>query len=172
MKAKSLLPGVIYTEDEEKQVHNLEEKLELYALMVSASSSIKNIFDKNQLYERNRALHKGSVVFVPDDRVDTAMLQSVALLTLATFLQPKALVKVAVEQALRIENVIEKLLKRVTSVASVNFRSLADGAETVEEKKKILIVNFIALLELLRNGGISVNQEIDGGEIQIQKLGE
>ena len=30
MKAKSLLPGVVYTEDEEKQVHDLEYKLDLY----------------------------------------------------------------------------------------------------------------------------------------------
>jgi chromatin segregation and condensation protein Rec8/ScpA/Scc1 (kleisin family) len=79
-------------------------------------------------------------------------------------------VKVAVEQALRIENVIEGLLKRVTSAGSFTLQSVASGAASLEEQKKILIVNFIALLELLRSGGIQANQNSDGGEIEIQKI--
>lgn len=170
MKAKSLLPNVEYTEDEEKQVHDLEAKLELYAIVARLSAGIRAIYDKNPIYNKQRSVHKGNIVFVPDERVDVAMLQSIAHLTLATFVQPKVLVKVAVEQALRIENVIEGLLKRVTSSGGFSLQSLADGVQSVEEKKKILIVNFIALLELLRNGGVSVNQDSEGGEIQIQKV--
>ena len=168
MKAKSLLPGVVYTEEEEKQVHDLEAKLELYALLTKFSSTIRGMYGKNVLYSRPRAAHAGAIVFVPDERVDQKMLQSIALLTLATFVQPKAMVKVAVEQALRIENVIEGLLKRVTSARNVTLQSLASGASTVEEKKKILIVNFIALLELLRSGGVVAQQNVDGGDIEIQ----
>ena len=97
-----------------------------------------------------------------------SMLQSIALLTLATFIQPKALVKVAVEQALRIENVIEGLLKRVSSAGSVTLQSMAGGASTVVEQKKLLIVNFIALLELLRSGGVRAEQNADGGDIEIR----
>lgn len=169
MKAKSLLPGVVYTEEEEKQVHDLENKLLLYALLTEASSKIKSIYGKAILYSRKAASQKDMHVFVPDARVDVTMLQSIALLTLATFIQPKALVKVAVEQALRIENVIEGLLKRVSAAGSVSLQSLAAGAVTLEEQKKILIVNFIALLELLRSGGISAEQHSDGGDIQIQQ---
>jgi segregation and condensation protein A len=170
MKAKSLLPGVVYTEEEEKQVHDLEQKLELYALLTSLSNTIRGMYAKGSLYSRPRATQKNASVFVPDERVDGKMLQSIALLTLATFIQPKALVKVAVEQALRIENVIEGLLKRVTSAGSFTLQSVASGAASLEEQKKILIVNFIALLELLRSGGVQANQNIDGGEIEIQKI--
>lgn len=169
MKAKSLLPGVVYTEEEEKQVHDLENKLLLYALLTEASLKIKGLYGTSMLYSRKPALQKDMRVFVPDARVDAVMLQSIALLTLATFIQPKALVKVAVEQALRIENVIEGLLKRVSAAGSVSLQSLASGAITLEEQKKILIVNFIALLELLRSGGISAEQHSDGGDIQIQQ---
>jgi segregation and condensation protein A len=167
MKAKSLLPGVVYTEEEEKQVHDLEEKLALYAVVASLSAKIKALYGKNKLYSRERTSRKGAILFVPDVRVDATLLQSVALLTLATFIQPKILVKVAVEQALRIENVIEGLLKRVSSAGSVTLQSMAGGASSLEEHKKILIVNFIALLELLRSGGIKAEQHVDGGEIQI-----
>lgn len=167
MKAKSLLPGVSYTEEEEKQVHDLEHKLELYALLTGACGRIRNIYQKTPLYSRERINYKGGSVFVPDPRVTGEMLQSIAQLTLATFVTPKQLVKVAVEAALRIENVIESMLNRVRTMQSVTLQSLADGAKTVEERKKLLIINFIALLELIRSGSIHAEQSTDGGDISI-----
>jgi segregation and condensation protein A len=166
MKAKSLLPGVVYTEEEEKQVHDLERKLELYALLIQASSVLRSQYLKTPLHARERISYKGGSVFVPDIRVTGVMLQSIALLTLASFTVPQVLVKVAVEQALRIENVIERLLERVRSMQSMTLQSLADGAVTIEERKKVLIVNFIALLELMRNGVIHATQ-LEGGDITI-----
>lgn len=167
MKAKSLLPGVVYTEEEEKQVHDLEHKLELYAMLAAASSGLRSCYMKNPLHTREHIVYRGGAVFVPDTRVDGIMLQSIALLTLASFVTPKQLVKVAVEQALRIENVIEKLLDRVRTMQSVTLQSLASGAETIQERKRLLIVNFIAMLELLRSGSINVQQHADGGDIHI-----
>lgn len=169
MKAKSLLPGVVYTEEEEKQVHDLEQKLELYAFLMSLCTNVKSLYGKNVLHSREQASRKNTVVFVPDTRVTGVMLQSIALLTLATFMSPKALVKVAVEQSLRIENVIEKLLERVSSMQSVRLQSLAGAVGSIEEKKKILIVNFIALLELLRSGSIRAEQS-GVGDIEMYKI--
>jgi segregation and condensation protein A len=167
MKAKSLLPGVVYTEEEEKQVHDLEAKLELYALLTKAASVLKGEYGKHARYSRPYFPNKSTPVFVPDNNVTPSVLQSVALLTLASYITPKALVKVAVEQALRIENVIEGLLTRVKNMQSVTLQSLADGVKTVEERKKVLIVNFIALLELLRTGALVAEQNSDGGDINI-----
>lgn len=165
MKAKSLLPGVVYTEEEEKQVHDLEHKLELYGILVGACSVVNSIYNKNPLHNREHIKYKGPSIFIPDKRVTSLMLSSIALATLASFATQKQLVKVAVEQALRIENVIEKLLERVKTMQVMTLQSLASGAKTIEEQKKILIVNFIAMLELLRSGSINAEQHTDGGEI-------
>ena len=170
MKAKSLLPSVVYTEEEEKQVHDLEKKLELYALLNNASSKISSIYMKQQCYSREPIKYKGISVFVPDNRVTSEMLLSIVSLTLMSFVVPKQLVKVAVERALRIENVIEKMLDRVKNMSSVSLQSLAGGVGTIEERKKVLIVNFIALLELLRSGSIQAEQHTEGGDIMIQPL--
>jgi segregation and condensation protein A len=168
MKAKSLLPGVNYTEEEEKQVHDLEKKLELYKLLTEAVKELRTVYQKTPLHGRDHSSYKGDPIFVPDMKVTTTLLQSIAELTLAAFIIPKQLVKVAVEQALRIENVIEKLVERVNKMQSVTLGSLAEGAQTFEEKKKLLIVNFIALLELLRSGTIQATQE--NGDIHISQL--
>jgi segregation and condensation protein A len=167
MKAKSLLPGVVYTEEEEKQVYDLEFKLELYALLVQASTQVRTLYAKRTLYSRSYKLQKNVHVFVPDERVTSIFLQSVISLTLQSFIIPKALAKVAVEQALRIENVIEKLLDRIKNVSSMSLLSLADNVGSKEDQKKVLIVNFIALLELLRTGSIHAEQHVDGGDITI-----
>ena len=152
MKAKSLLPGIVYTEEEEKQVHALEHKLEIYKVLLEASNNIRHVFDKNILHERERISYKGGAIFVPDIRATKEMLQSIALLTLSTFTVPKKILNVSVEQAIRLELVIENLLKRVSSAPTVTLNSLAEVATNFAEKKKLLIVNFIALLELIRKG--------------------
>ena len=171
MKAKSLLPEVVYTNEEEKQVHDLEYKLELYALLTNASSHVRSLFGKKPLYTRPYVPVLNLVVFVPDSRVTQELLQSVASLTLLSFVTPKVLVKVAVEQALRIENVIESLLKRVSSAKTISPQSIASGATSFEEQKKTLIVNFLALLELLRTGSLVARQVSDGGDIEITHKG-
>ena len=167
MKAKSLLPEVVYTEEEEKQVHDLEKKLELYKILMEASSKIKSVYKKKELYSRDHAPLKGVTVFLPDSRVTTIFLQSIAMLTLASFVTPKALVKVAVEQALRIEHVIESLLTRIQNAKTITLQNLAEAGKTIEEKKKLLIVNFIALLELLKSGSLYAEQHVTGGDITI-----
>lgn len=170
MKAKSLLPGVVYTEEEEKQVHDLEYKLELYALLSQGSEKIKALYGKSVLYSRPHFKPKDLNVFIPDDRVTPQFLQSILSLTLMSFVTPKSLVKVAVEQALRIENVIESLLERVKSTQSITLQNMAPPNANKEEQKKVLIVNFIALLELLRAGSLQAQQHEDGGDIVISPL--
>lgn len=167
MKAKSLLPGVAYTEEEEKQVHDLEYKLELYAVLMKGTRAVRTLYAKNTLYSRQHYYNPNVLVFVPDSRVTSLLLHSILSLTLKSFIVPKSIVKVAVDQAMRLENVIEKLLERIKGAQSVSLQSLASQTATKEEQKKTLIVNFIALLELLRTGSVQANQHTDGGEITI-----
>lgn len=170
MKAKSLLPGITYTDEEEKQVHDLEKKLELYKVLTDASKLVSQVFGKAVLYERERVKYEGGTIFVPDMRVTKELLQSIALLTLSTFTVPKQVVRVAVEQALRIETVIERLLERVRTASTFTLDSLAASASSFEEKKKLLIINFIALLELVRSGSIAASQT-SKGDIYISQAG-
>lgn len=169
MKAKSLLPGLVYTEEEEKQVEDLEQKLELYSLLTEAQRHTKDIFNKSPLFTRPYRQQKEVTVFVPDERVTKELLESIASMTIMTFIEPKSLVKVAVEKALRMENIIESLLLRVQGAQNISLKSLADGASTIEERKKLLIVNFIAILELLRSGTLVASQE-GAGDIMISSV--
>ena len=139
MKVKSLLPGIIYTEEEEKQVHDIEYKLELYGLLIQAEKYTKSLYAKHQLYSRTYTIPRNVEVFVPDARVTPIFLQSIISLTLLSFVVPQALMNVAV-QAIRIETVIEQLLERIkntTSTEPIRLQSLAAGVSDKEEQKKL-----------------------------------
>lgn len=169
MKAKSLLPGVTYTEGEEKQVKDLERKLEMYALLTGACNRVRKIYGVHQLHTRERVSYKGISVFVPDRRLTKEFLQSIAELTVLSFSKPQELVKIAVEQSIKVEQIIESMLERVRSMQAVSFKSLFHTTEKIAERKKLIIVNFIALLELLRMGTVQATQDIEGGDITIVK---
>jgi segregation and condensation protein A len=169
IKARSLLPTISFTPDEEKQVHQLEKKLELYELLRGACNKIQSVYLHTQLYNKPRAPYKEVIVFVPSESLTQATLHSIAFLTLATFKPSEKLKSIYIEQAIRIETVIENILDRVQKATTVSLASLAHSTDSIVEKKKVLIVNFIALLELMKNGAVSANQE-DGGDIFISPI--
>lgn len=169
IKARSLLPTIVFTPDEEKQVNQLEKKLELYELLRKACTKINGVYNKKPLFGKDRAPYKEVIVFVPSESLTTATLHSVAFLTLASFKPSEKLKDIYIQQAIRIETVIENILARVQGATLVSLSSLAETSSTFTEKKKSLIVNFIALLELMKNGAVSAQQE-DSGDILISTL--
>jgi segregation and condensation protein A len=170
IKARSLLPGIAFTQEEERQVNQLEKKLELYQKLMSACSLVKNVYGKTPLVSRNRKTPKDISVFVPPTTVNASTLQSIALLTISLFKPLERLRDIYVEQAIRIETVIENLMERVSKASAVSLSTVAGDAKTFTEKKKLLIVSFIAMLELIRSGSISATQE-GTGEIFLSKSG-
>ncbi|MEN9551668.1 MAG: segregation and condensation protein segregation and condensation protein [Candidatus Parcubacteria bacterium] len=170
MKAKSLFPEMVYTEEEERQIDDLEKKLELHTILKDAELGIKNTFAKSVLYSRAYKLPESVMVFVIDTRLSLQLLQSIASMTLVTFLEPKVLTKIAVEKAIRIENVIEDIMTRIKSAQTLSLQTMSQSAGTVEEKKKILITSFMAILELLKNGALSATQDEKGGDIILSKI--
>lgn len=170
MKAKSLIPGIIYTEEEELQVHDLEHKLAVHSLLLESCKQFRLLYGVNPLYERERLVYKGGPVFVPDERVSSKLLYSVAELTLATFVMPEKITKVAVAHVVRLESVIERILERVQQASGVLLSSLTESQGSFEEKKKTLIVTFIALLELVRKGSITADQETSSSDIILHRV--
>lgn len=171
IKAKSLLPGIIFTEEEEKQVHNLESKLELFSILQKGTRHTNKLFGKNILRNRTRIPLKKTddPLFIPSEQVTVTTLQSIAILTIATFSKIEKITKVAVEQLLRIEDVIESLVSRVQNTNFTLSQFAGAIGTTPEEKKSSLIVSFLAMLELVRIGVLHAEQNDDVEEISIMK---
>lgn len=175
IKAKSLFPNIEYTEDEKKEVVNLEKKLQLYKIMMQSSKEINKIFYKKPIFPISKFENK-EVVFVFDERIDKILMHSIAIASILKIPKKERLKQVAVRQVLKIEDVIERLLERVqSSLKNLSFKEFSSSMYTVgktfEEKKSAFVVSFLAMLELIKNGVLNAEQGTDHNEIEISKIG-
>jgi len=162
IKARSLFPNILYSEEEIKEVSNLEKKLELYKIMSEASKNISKIFGKEFLYSLPKQ-ENNEIVFVMDKRIDKVFLHSVAIATILKFPKIEKIKQVAVKQILKIEDIIEKLLSRVSGTTGVSFNDFSENinlnSKSFEEKKSVFIISFLAMLELIKNGLLYAEQD-------------
>jgi segregation and condensation protein A len=178
IKAKSLMPQMNYTEEEKQEVDNLEKKLELLKVVREAENNIKSIWSKTPMLKRQRVkiLEKR---FKNPDNFTLQNIHSVLILTLAKMPNFEKLRRVAVRQAVKLEDVIEKMINRIGKefsslkqfAQSLSLSDDKDGAEPLEKKEQIknnIVVSFLAILELLRQNLIKVEQH--DNDIKIESV--
>lgn len=166
IKSRSLLPMLQLTEEEESAIHDLEDRLVLYARTKELASQIKELFGKNIIFEKNPSKDMPTV-FSPDSKTDVANLAAALERVIASLPVQEKLSKVTVRKVVSLEEMINKLAERITKSSSLSFRDFhgARGKLTRENKVSV-IVGFLAMLELVKRGAIRVTQE--GNEIEME----
>jgi len=167
IKSRSLLPTLTLTEEEEESIHDLEDRLVLYARTKELSIGLKSIFGKRIIFEKLPP-KSPVVVFSPDSKTDTTNLLTALEAVLASLPKVEVLPKVTVKKVISLEEMIERLAERISKAAKFSFRDFhgVEG-ELTHEKKVSIIVGFLAMLELVKRGAIRVSQE-GQGEIEIE----
>jgi len=158
IKVKSLLPGIAYTETEEKQIHELESKLALHQTLRKGMKVIDQRFGKIVLHARSRSKLQDPV-FTPSETLSKETMYSIALLMRAAFERIDRVKSHVVSLVVRLEDVINNLTNRIREVSTMKLSDLAIQGGTFEQKKKTLIVSFLAILELVKIGTVSATQE-------------
>jgi segregation and condensation protein A len=164
IKSKSLLPTLSLTEEEEASIEDLEKRLRLYKKIQELSVHIKNKFGKNIIFEKNSSRIIQSV-FSPDESMTvTALLASIKNV-LAHIPKKEHLPKVLVKKVISLEEMIGNLTERITSNLKMSFKEFS-GAH--KHEKVHVIVSFLAMLELVKQGVIMVTQEKDFEDIHME----
>ena len=167
IKSKSLLPNLDLTLEEEGDIKNLEDRLKVFDLYSKLANNIKMNFGKNIIFsplERKNEV----LVFLPDDQITKESMMTFAQGALGKIPQKVSLPKVEVRKVISIEEMIDKLTKRIENSLKFNFKEFAGRAETREERV-VVIVGFLAMLELVRQGILNVAQENNFEDIIIEK---
>ena len=158
IKVKSLLPGIAYTETEEKQMHELESRLALHQVLRSAMKIVDKRYGTIVLHTHPR-IKLQEPVFTPSSSLSTSTLHSIAMLMKAAFERIDRVKSHVISAVVRLEDVINNLTKRIGEVSKMKLSDMAIEGSTIEEKKKSLIVSFLAILELVKSGTLSATQE-------------
>ncbi|MEK7219245.1 MAG: segregation/condensation protein A, partial [Patescibacteria group bacterium] len=168
IKSKSLLPNLNLTGEEEGDIHSLEERLRLFELYTKLGGHIKENFGENIIFaplERKNEL----LIFLPDDKITSKNMMEFARGALGSMPKKIFLPEVEVRKVVSIEEMIDNLTERIKSSIKMSFKDFAGKAVTREEKV-FVIVGFLAMLELVRNGILHVIQENDFSDIIIEKV--
>ncbi len=169
IKSKSLLPALDLTAEEEASVEDLERRLKLYERVRRLSRALGQIWGKKMLFARGE---KPLVpVFSPDGDMTAQNLLAAANRVLSNLPKKEFLPKVVVDKIISLEEMIASLAKRVAASIKMSFREFTGTAG--REGKEGVIVGFLAMLELVKQGVISVRQEkhFDDIHMETEKVG-
>ena len=170
IKSKSLLPNLSLTNEEEGDIKNLEDRLKQYERYIRLSGNIKSIFGKRMIFAPEERKHS-VLVFLPDDQITCESMMAFARGAIGKIPKKVFLQEIEVKKVISIEEMIDKLTVRITSSLKMNFKDFAGKAQTKEEKVNV-IVGFLAMLELVRNGILNAVQENNFEDIMIEKQEE
>ncbi|MES3031676.1 MAG: ScpA family protein [Patescibacteria group bacterium] len=167
IKSKSLLPDLNLTSEEEGDIKNLEERLRLFELFTKLGGNIKDMFGENIIFaplERKSDV----LVFLPDEQITKESMMGFAKNVLGGMPKKVFLPEVEVRKVISIEEMIDKLTHRIQDSIKTSFKGFT-GKATTREEKVFVIVGFLAMLELVRNGILNVVQENHFEDIIIEK---
>ena len=157
IKSKSLLPNLDLTPEEEGSIENLEKRLNDYKKYKELSLEIGKIFGNFLYFAEDKPLRLTEVVFSPTPDISILSLKN-ALNEVLKNLPSQAMIlpKVVMNKVISLEEMIERLSQKIERNLKTSFKDFADisKAEKVE-----IIVSFLAMLELVKQGLLRVNQE-------------
>jgi len=164
VKSKSLLPTLTLTEEEEGNIEDLERRLKEYKRIKELSTHIKDRFGKNIIFPRNQTTHRPPV-FSPDKKTTPENILS-AIKNVVVGLPKKEIIPQAVvKRVISLEDTINNLTKRIGESLSMSFKDFADVGK---KERTEVVVGFLAMLELVKQGIISVAQEGSFGDINME----
>ena len=170
IKSKSLLPNLELTSEEEGDIRNLEERLRLYELFTRLGESVKNQFGKRIIFlpEERKS---GMVVFLPDEKITRESMMVYVQNVLGAMPKKTFMPEVEVRKVISIEEMIDNLTERIQKSLKMNFKDLHghSGSPRTKEEKVEVIVGFLAMLELVRQGIINAIQERHGEDIIMEQ---
>jgi segregation and condensation protein A len=171
IKSKSLLPNLALTEDETEKIGDLENRLKLYKIIKNASIDIKNNFGVNIIFMPNERIWS-EPIFAPDPQITLLSISS-RMDEIFRSLPAKVpkLPEIEIKKIINIDQIINSLTDRIKGAIDLSFKEFSNshGANNQQEAKVHIIVSFLAMLELVREGIIDVIQSNSFDDIKINK---
>lgn len=164
IKSKSLIPDLELSGDEEQDIDDLKRRLEAYEKAREAARELSRIFGRQVMVSAGERAPEP--VFAPSKDLTLANLERALQETLAAMEKEQELPEHRVRPMVTIEEMMDRLLNRVQTALTLSFKEFSgDAKERVE-----VIVSFLAMLELVKQGAIDVAQHETYGDIHIKNL--
>ncbi|HVY72950.1 MAG TPA: ScpA family protein [Candidatus Paceibacterota bacterium] len=157
IKSRSLLPTLELTSDESRDIKELEYRLAVYQIIKESTRGLTEAGKRPYLHEGQAPA--AEPLFLFDESISLASLRAAAQALIDGFPKAPTLPKVAVKKIISLEEMIEKMAGRVSNAFRMSFKEFSGmGKQLDPHVKHEVIVSFLALLELVKQGIIKANQ--------------
>jgi len=161
IKSKSLIPDLTLSEEENADVEDLKRRLAAYEKVREASRELARIYGRTVMVPAGERAPE--VVFAPSRDLSKEALAEALARVLAAREAVEELPEARVKPLISIEEVMNDLARRVQSAMTLSFKDFAGD----KEEKIEVIVSFLALLELVKQGAVAAEQYETHGDIRI-----
>ncbi|MEZ4104599.1 MAG: segregation/condensation protein A [Candidatus Paceibacterota bacterium] len=163
VKSKSLLPVLELTEEEETSIEDLEERLKEYQKVRDRAVMLQDMFGKNRLYAPKFAPPK-TAVFAPDKNCTIDSIQKAMYEVLTALPKKETPAKAQVRAVISLEQMMKNLDSRIARNSFLRFSEI----RALEPERKTVIVGFLAVLELFKQGNLIITQVNRFADIEIE----
>lgn len=164
IKSKSLLPELNLTQEEEEGIHDLETRLRIYQRIKDASLGIKELFGKDIIFAQSQS-RPVEVIFTPHESINLLSLAQAIKDIIKALPKKENIPKAVVRQVISLEEMINNLTEKINKGLKMKFSEFT----SVHKKEKVnVIVSFLAMLELVKQGIIHVSQDEHFGDINME----
>lgn len=164
IKSKSLLPDLNLTEEEELNIEYLETRLKLYQEIKNLSQHISKLANGNKIYEREY-IKQIEPVFSPSEDITIDNLVSSIKKLVERLPKKEKIETTKVKKVVKLEEIINNLSERIQSSFRLSFNEFSNKSKA---EKVNVIVSFLALLELVKQGIVLAKQDNHFEDIEIE----
>lgn len=164
IKSASLLPTLALTEEEQESISDLERRLKMYQMFKELSAHIKERFGQTNIYFKEPSKNI-EPVFTPTPEISTVSLLTSVKGVINSFPKLEKIPQLAIKKIISLEEVIEDLARRIQSSIKMKFSEFATKDKT---DRVSIIVSFLGMLELVKQGIIEVKQETLFNDIDME----
>ncbi len=164
IKSKSLLPTLDLSSEEQESIDDLEDRLKQYQKYKALSVHLRQRFGINIEYFRVPP-KDNLIVFAPDKNTNVSRLHETIRSVLTSMPKKEFVPKAVVQKVISLEEMMENLSDRITRSIKMSFKDFSGHGKA---EKVNVIVSFLAMLELVKQGIINVRQDRDFHDIEIE----
>ncbi|KKW41521.1 MAG: Condensin subunit ScpA [Parcubacteria group bacterium GW2011_GWB1_55_9] len=161
IKSRSLIPDLALTDEENADVDDLKRRLAAYEKVRAAARELSRIYGRTVMVQAGE--RPPEVVFAPSRDLSARALAEALVRVLAAREAVQELPETRVKPLVTIEEMMDRLARRVQSALTLSFNEFSKGTKERIE----VIVSFLALLELVKQDAIAAEQHTAYGDIRL-----
>lgn len=164
IKSKSLLPTLDLTREEEENIDELEIRLKVYKRIKETEKYLSDMFNATPKFFKKDVVNT-EVTFAPANNISLDNLRQNIYDIISSLPKVDHLPKKIVQKVISLEEMIGNLTNRIQQNINMSFKEFSNQGKT---EKVNVVVSFLAMLELVKEGIIEVAQNNQYGDIDMQ----